>query len=311
MSYVRRARRGDEAQPRDRRATWRAGSWSFARRARPIGAGATAFRGRRGRGSSLDSRRTSSARRSRRTPCWTPTRLGLGDEFLSPAVSAGEYIAKELYWNDGGTAGIRVSAAGHPGADTQRQLPRRCAAVPAGEAHRREGRIWTPRWRSPGTRPPASARTARGRTASARHSSGWTTSTPATTSAPCSRSRRPRHRRVRARALKGLRLLPGALLHGERRAEVLPRPHLSDRHPLRGAEPDHALQLSAGSTRALDLLAQSVLAWAMEHMWDERGLLLLPGAAGLTIRTSYMRWSQAWMLLALTVMADGAEEMVA
>jgi hypothetical protein len=46
-------------------------------------------------------------------------------------------------------------------------------------------------------------------------------------------------------------------------------------------------------------LAQSVFAWAMSHMWDERGYFYYRMLPFGTIRTSYMRWSQAWMLLAL------------
>ena len=49
-------------------------------------------------------------------------------------------------------------------------------------------------------------------------------------------------------------------------------------------------------------LAQSVLRWAMTHMWDERGYFYYRVLRGCTIRTSYMRWSQAWMLLALTTL---------
>jgi hypothetical protein len=54
--------------------------------------------------------------------------------------------------------------------------------------------------------------------------------------------------------------------------------------------------LDAGSRQK----AQAVLSWAMKHMWDERGgyfyyRVLRRGK----IRTSYLRWSQAWMLLAL------------
>jgi hypothetical protein len=49
-------------------------------------------------------------------------------------------------------------------------------------------------------------------------------------------------------------------------------------------------------------LAQRVFQWARKHMWDERGFfyyrILRLGA----IRTSYMRWSQAWMLLALSTL---------
>ncbi len=47
-------------------------------------------------------------------------------------------------------------------------------------------------------------------------------------------------------------------------------------------------------------LAQKVLRWAMEHMWDEKGYFYYRVLRFGTIRTSYMRWSQAWMLLALT-----------
>jgi hypothetical protein len=46
-------------------------------------------------------------------------------------------------------------------------------------------------------------------------------------------------------------------------------------------------------------LASSVLQWAMKHMWDERGFFYYRVLRVGTVRTSYMRWSQAWMLLAL------------
>ncbi len=52
------------------------------------------------------------------------------------------------------------------------------------------------------------------------------------------------------------------------------------------------------------LMAHSVFRWAMTHMWDERGYFyyrLLPFG---TIKISYMRWSQAWMLLALTTLLE-------
>ena len=45
--------------------------------------------------------------------------------------------------------------------------------------------------------------------------------------------------------------------------------------------------------------ANSVCRWAMEHMWDERGFFYYRVLRLCTIRTSYMRWSQAWMLRAL------------
>jgi len=49
-------------------------------------------------------------------------------------------------------------------------------------------------------------------------------------------------------------------------------------------------------------LACSVFQWAMKHMWDDRGFFYYRVLRACTIRTSYMRWTQAWMLLALSVL---------
>jgi hypothetical protein len=49
-------------------------------------------------------------------------------------------------------------------------------------------------------------------------------------------------------------------------------------------------------------LAHSVLNWAMNHMWDEKGYFYYRVLRTCTIRTSYMRWSQAWMLLAMSTL---------
>jgi hypothetical protein len=49
-------------------------------------------------------------------------------------------------------------------------------------------------------------------------------------------------------------------------------------------------------------LARSVFLWAMNHMWDERGYFYYRMLRFCTIRTSYMRWSQAWMLLAMSTL---------
>jgi hypothetical protein len=55
-------------------------------------------------------------------------------------------------------------------------------------------------------------------------------------------------------------------------------------------------------------LADSVYGWAMKHMWDERGFFYYRVLRLCTIRTSYMRWSQAWMLLALaTLLSESGE----
>jgi hypothetical protein len=56
--------------------------------------------------------------------------------------------------------------------------------------------------------------------------------------------------------------------------------------------------------------ARRVLEWAIAHMWDERGFFYYRKLRIGTIRTSYMRWSQAWMLYALTVLLadEGASD---
>jgi hypothetical protein len=47
-------------------------------------------------------------------------------------------------------------------------------------------------------------------------------------------------------------------------------------------------------------LARSVFQFAMDQMWDERGFFYYRVSRVGKIRTSYMRWSQAWMLVAMT-----------
>lgn len=54
-------------------------------------------------------------------------------------------------------------------------------------------------------------------------------------------------------------------------------------------------------------LANSVLNWAMDHMWDEKGFFYYRVLRTCTIRTSYMRWSQAWMLLAMSTLLCGSD----
>ncbi len=54
-------------------------------------------------------------------------------------------------------------------------------------------------------------------------------------------------------------------------------------------------------------LAFSVFRWAMAHMWDERGYFYYRVLPFGTVKISYMRWSQAWMLLALTTLLEGCD----
>jgi hypothetical protein len=53
-------------------------------------------------------------------------------------------------------------------------------------------------------------------------------------------------------------------------------------------------------------LAWSVFGWAMANMWDDRGYFYYRVFRFLKIKISYMRWSQAWMLLALTTLLEHA-----
>ncbi len=45
--------------------------------------------------------------------------------------------------------------------------------------------------------------------------------------------------------------------------------------------------------------ASSVFQWTMKHLWDDEGFFYYRALRLCTIRTSYMRWSQAWMALAI------------
>ena len=51
-------------------------------------------------------------------------------------------------------------------------------------------------------------------------------------------------------------------------------------------------------------LAQSVLNWALANMWDKRGFFYFQKRPHFTVRTPFMRWSQAWMLMALATLLN-------
>jgi hypothetical protein len=48
-------------------------------------------------------------------------------------------------------------------------------------------------------------------------------------------------------------------------------------------------------------LSNTIIRWAMTHMWDERGYFYYQVFPLGTNKISYMRWSQAWMLFALSM----------
>ena len=53
-------------------------------------------------------------------------------------------------------------------------------------------------------------------------------------------------------------------------------------------------------------LAHSVLRWALTHLWDDGGFFYYRVLRSCTNRVSYMRWSQAWMLLAMATLLDAS-----
>ena len=53
-------------------------------------------------------------------------------------------------------------------------------------------------------------------------------------------------------------------------------------------------------------LARRVSRWALENMWDQRGFFYYRVLRTATIRTSYMRWAQAWMVLALATLVSAS-----
>jgi hypothetical protein len=51
-------------------------------------------------------------------------------------------------------------------------------------------------------------------------------------------------------------------------------------------------------------LAQTVFRWAMANMWDEKGHFYYRVLQLLKVEISYIRWSQAWMLIALSTLLE-------
>jgi len=51
-------------------------------------------------------------------------------------------------------------------------------------------------------------------------------------------------------------------------------------------------------------LTHSVLSWGLRNMWDPRGFFYYQKLPYFTVRIPFMRWSQAWMLLALSTFLE-------
>jgi hypothetical protein len=51
-------------------------------------------------------------------------------------------------------------------------------------------------------------------------------------------------------------------------------------------------------------LAHSVMNWGLRNMWDPRGFFYFQKLPHYTVRIPFMRWSQAWMLMALSTLLE-------
>lgn len=54
--------------------------------------------------------------------------------------------------------------------------------------------------------------------------------------------------------------------------------------------------------------AINVFEWAMQHMWDRQGYFYFQVLPWFLNRISYMRWSQAWMLLAMSTLLEQCDQ---
>ncbi len=113
-----------------------------------------------------------------------------------------------------------------------------------------------------------------------------------------------RHIRVRRAHPPRVRVLSGAFLPGGRRAALFSRPNLPDRRALRGAEPDHAARIQAPRTRGASRRRRRCSTGRWRTCGTSAASSTIACCAFGTIRTSYMRWSQAWMFLALSTLLN-------
>ena len=228
---------------------------------------------------------------------------GLGDEYLGPAAGAGEYIAKELYWHDGRQAGLAyplpdIRVPIHNANLLGAALLCRLAKI-NGESSLLDAALSVTRYSAAHQREDGSWPYGVGSTQQ------WVDNF---------------HTGYNLCALQSI----GTDLGTDEFEPVIRKGYAFYREHFFTArgEPKyfhdrtypidiHSVAQSLITLHAFrridpeaDGLARAVLAWAVKHMWDERGFFYYRVLRGVTIRTSYMRWSQAWMLRALGVLAE-------
>ena len=226
---------------------------------------------------------------------------GLGNEYLAPAAGACEYLARELYWEDSGRAAFAypmpdIRAPIHNANFLGAALLCRLARL-TGDSRFVDQAL----------------RAARYSVSKQRDDGSW-----AYGDSPTQQWVDNFHTGFN---LCALRSLAGSLPTGEfdtalrkgydfyRRHFFTPRGEAKYFHDLTYPIDIHSVAqslITLHAFRDLDAdaprLAESVLAWAMTHMWDPRGFFYYRVLRGLTIRTPYMRWSQAWMLVGLGIL---------
>lgn len=301
MSYVRMARRGDAAA--------RATAMELASRLRELRSPGTAYWCW---GYSFPWQM-----RQRRVPKFAPNlvcttfaanalldayELGLGEEFLGPAVSAGEYIARELYWAEGGHAGFA-----YPLPDIR--LPIHNANFLGAALLGRLARLTGEK-----AALNAALSAARYSAGSQREDGSWAYGV-----GPEQQWADNFHTGFNLCALQSIGtdlgtdefepvLLKGFAFYREHyfTASGVPKYFHDRTYPIDIHCVAQSL-ITLMAFRQLDsraeTLAQAVFSWATKHMRDERGFFYYRVLRSGTIRTSYMRWSQAWMLLALSTLA--------
>jgi len=223
---------------------------------------------------------------------------GLGNEYLAPAAGAGEYLARELYWEDGGRAAFAyplpdITVPIHNANFLGAALLCRLARV-TGDSRFVEQAL----------------RAARYSVSKQRDDGSWVYG-----DGPTQQWVDNFHTGFNLCALQSIGAELGtdefepALRRGYtfyREHFFTPRGEARYFHDRTYPIDIHSVAQSLITLHAFrdrdteaGRLAQSVLAWAMSHMWDPRGFFYYRVLRGLTIRTPYMRWSQAWMLVGL------------
>jgi hypothetical protein len=231
---------------------------------------------------------------------------GLGSEYLAPAAGAGEYLARELHWEDGDRAAFAyplpdITVPIHNANFLGAALLCRLARV-TGDSQFVEQAL----------------RAARYSVSKQRDDGSW-----AYGDGPTQQWVDSFHTGFN---LCALRSIAASLPTGEfdtalrkgydfyRQHFFTPRGEAKYFHNRTYPIDIHSVAQSLITLRTFrdldaeaDSLAASVLAWAMAHMWDPRGFFYYRVLRGLTIRTPYMRWSQAWMLVGLHTMTLRAD----